>query len=165
MGLEPTTLRLRVSCSTDWASRARYLYNYKKMYLDLFPHSSTALSLLSRKPYLSVTQLAFGGKDRWETRRRVKSPSPPCQGKLLTASLTHTCKKKGRKEKATKAQNATEVGKRFFLLLVGEKWIKVIIYIQEKDKRLANQIMLSRARQDSQAFAGKNFLTTKLFFS
>ena len=24
VGLEPTTLRLRVSCSTDWASRARY---------------------------------------------------------------------------------------------------------------------------------------------
>ena len=25
MGLEPTTLRLRVSCSTDWASRATYV--------------------------------------------------------------------------------------------------------------------------------------------
>ena len=24
MGLEPTTLRLKVSCSTDWASRAPY---------------------------------------------------------------------------------------------------------------------------------------------
>ena len=26
MGLEPTTLRLRVSCSTDWASRADLSY-------------------------------------------------------------------------------------------------------------------------------------------
>ena len=25
VGLEPTTLRLRVSCSTDWASRAAYI--------------------------------------------------------------------------------------------------------------------------------------------
>ena len=31
VGLEPTTLRLRVSCSTDWASRAVFCYIYIKM--------------------------------------------------------------------------------------------------------------------------------------
>ena len=35
VGLEPTTLRLRVSCSTDWASRARPLINGLRSYTNI----------------------------------------------------------------------------------------------------------------------------------
>ena len=37
VGLEPTTLRLRVSCSTDWASRASVLTFYKSQEKQWWP--------------------------------------------------------------------------------------------------------------------------------
>ena len=51
--------------------------------------------------------------------KKTSEISLSCQGKLLTHSLTQSsCKKKGRKEKATKAQNAivAENGSLFFSL-------------------------------------------------
>ena len=43
VGFEPTTLRLRVSCSTDWASRARYAFTYK---LNLKVREQTKIKII-----------------------------------------------------------------------------------------------------------------------
>ena len=47
MGLEPTTLRLRVSCSTDWASRAdTFKYKWTSGVFSLEPVAQAAWRLL-----------------------------------------------------------------------------------------------------------------------
>ena len=44
MGLEPTTLRLRVSCSTDWASRAAY-----SLFLNIWTRFCLVIRLVAKR--------------------------------------------------------------------------------------------------------------------
>ena len=70
VGLEPTTLRLRVSCSTDWASRATYWkwFNYSNLKLSFQVVDSV---LYFVKP------ISFEYDQRWHHQHCI-TPAPLC---------------------------------------------------------------------------------------